>query len=80
MNRDGRDAVEEVIAQESITDGVCGQAIGRADGTKINGVSFFRADLAIAALLQDAQEFRLKLNGHLCDFVEHERAARSVLD
>src|SRR5205085_2412528 len=79
VNRDGRDAVEQIVAEQAVADGVRRESVGRGDEAEVNGVGLLRAELAVAALLKDAQELRLKLHGHLGDLVQEERAALGVL-
>src|SRR5215211_9098827 len=80
MNRDRRNAIEKIVTQQSIANRVHRRAIRRANETEVDGVSLFRTDLAIASLLQHAQQLRLQLDRHLSDLVEHQRATGGVLD
>src|SRR5205085_11194035 len=79
VNRDGRDAVEQIITEQALADGVGRKPVRRGDEAEVNGVSLLRAELAVAALLQDAQKLRLQFDRHLGDLVEEERAALRVL-
>jgi hypothetical protein len=69
VDGDGRDAVEEVVAEDAVADGVGRRPVGRGDEAEVDGVGALRPELAVAALLEDAQELRLQLDGHLGDLV-----------
>ena len=71
MNRDCRDAIKEIVAEQPVANRIGRRAVGRTDQAKVDRVSLFRSDLAITAFLQDAQQLRLQLYRHLGDFVQH---------
>src|SRR5215204_7436061 len=80
MDRDRRNTIEEIVAQQAVAYSVGRWPVGRADEAEIHRISLFRSDLAITSFLQNAQQLRLQLDRHLRNFVEHQRAAGSVLD
>src|SRR6185295_14958434 len=80
VNGDRGDTIKEVVPQQSITYRISRRTISRTDKAEVNGVSLFRSDLPVASFLQHAQELRLQLDRHLCDFIEHQRATGCVLD
>src|SRR5438445_13311796 len=80
MDSNRRDAIEEIIPQEAVTNRVGRQAIRRGDKPEINRVSLFRANFAATSILQYPQKFWLHLHRHFRNFVQHQRTAGSVLD
>src|SRR5215212_8628201 len=80
MNRDRGNTIEEIVAQQAVAYRIGRRPVRRADQTEIHGISLFRTDLAITSLLKNTQQLRLQLYRHLRNFVEHQRAAGSMLD
>src|SRR5438128_945489 len=74
QRRQGNDhhaqAVKQVFAKEFFPDGSFQFAMGGGDNSHIDGNGFLAAEPLNALLLQDAQQFGLRAQAEVADFVE----------
>src|ERR1043165_9070272 len=77
---DAANAVVEILAKTSLLDGVFELAVRGGDDADVGGAVGGVADAAQFAVLQKAEELRLRRERELADFVEEERAAVGRLD
>src|SRR5437588_459305 len=78
--RDDVETVEEVCAEAPGAHVVGEVAVGGGDDAHVRLAVARRADAAEAPLFEEAEEFDLRLLGHLADLVEEERRAVGGLD
>src|SRR5439155_9877412 len=74
------EAEKEVLAKEALLDEDAQILVGRRDDAHVGLDRRAAADGRVLALLQDAQEPRLRLHRHVADLVEKERAALGLLE
>ena len=74
-DREDVEPVEEVLAERSLLDERAEAAIGGRNEADVDSDGLGRSDGPHLAILDDAQERRLELEGQVADFVEEERAA-----
>ena len=72
-------AVEQIFAEISLRDLFFQVFVRRGDHAGIDGDRFFESDGSESALVERAQHLRLRLQTHVADFVEEERAAVGLL-
>ena len=77
---DGADPEIEVFAQHALLDHLRRIAVGRGDEAEVHIELLLVAETAHLPLLQNAQQLRLKVDGHLGDLVEEQGAACGGLD
>ena len=80
MNGNGADAVIKVFAQFAVLDGFLGHAVGGGDDPAIGLVTGLAADGPDFLVLQHAQQLALRVNRHLGNFVEEQRAALGLAE
>src|SRR6267142_763128 len=80
MNAEHRQSVEKVFAEPSCGSRAFEIAIGGRDETNIGLQRRRAADSLVPALLEHAQELRLRRRGELAHFVEKQCAARRKLE
>ena len=73
------EAVEEVFAQPLVANGFFRRLIGSREHTDRDGDIVHAAQAAHFGILQHAQQFGLRANGHLANFVEQQSSSLSVL-
>jgi hypothetical protein len=74
------EAVEKIFAKISAGDFVFEIFVGGCDHADIDGGQFFAADRSEALLFERAENFGLRLQAHVADFVEKERASAGFLE
>src|SRR5882724_271381 len=79
MNGDGRDAIEEVVAKNTIANSIRRRSIGRGYQAEIDCIRLFGTDFSKASLLQDTQQLWLKFHGHFRDSIQHEGPTGGML-
>ncbi len=67
--------VKQVLAETAGFDFLLQVAVGRGEDAGVDVDFGVRADSLETSVLRDAQEFGLKLLGHVGDFIEENRAA-----
>src|SRR6185503_18378325 len=80
VNGQRADAVIEVFAQFALLDGVIDAAVCGGDDAAIGLVAGAPADGADLLLLEHAQQFALRVDGHFGQLVEEQRAAFSLAE
>src|SRR6267142_5296546 len=71
--------VEEILAKSAARNLLIEILIGCGDDAHIHAQSFVGPDTLEALLLEDAQNFRLRAQAHIADFVQEERSAVGFL-
>ena len=74
------EAEEQVLAERALLDGVAQVLVGRRDDPHVGLDRRAAADGRVFALLQHAQQPRLRLHRHVADLVEEQRAALGLLE
>src|ERR1700722_2994825 len=74
------EAVEKIFAKISAGDFVFEIFVGGGDYADIDGGQFFAADRGEALFFERAQNLGLRLQAHVSDFVEKERASAGLLE
>jgi hypothetical protein len=67
-------AIEEVLAEEALTDAFGQIDIGGGDNPDIEAHAFVAAEALDLAFLENAQKASLKADGHIADFIEEDGA------
>ena len=80
VDGDRRDAIEEIFAQQPILERFARRAISRANQPEVGLQAFGVADAAVTAFFKHAQQFGLKINRHLRDFVQQQAPSPRLRD
>ncbi len=80
IDREYCETVQQVLAQQSVADGLSGIAIGRRDDAQLRAQLLAAADPIETAGLEKPQQAHLQIERHLGDFVQEERAALRAFD
>ena len=72
--------VEQVLAEQALADQLAQVAVGRGDDAHVGADRRAAADRGVLALLQHAQQARLRLDRHVADLVEEQGAALGLLE
>ena len=80
MHRDGADAVEQVFTQFAVLDGFVGLAVGGRNDAAVDLVAGGVAHRPHFLVLQHAQQFALRVDGHLGDFIQEQGAALGLAE
>src|SRR5271155_2366661 len=72
--------VEQILAEHSLADQLRQVAVRRRDDPAVGANRGATADRGVFALLQHAQEPGLRLEWHVADFIEEQRAALRLLE
>ena len=73
-NREGVDAVEQVLAEASVADEQIERPVGRRDQPEVDGDRSVAAEPLESALLEHAQQLGLRDDRQVADLVEEQRA------
>ena len=73
-------AIEQILAEQALADQLAQVAMGGGDDAHIGADRRAAADGGVLALLQHAQQPRLRLERHVADLVEEQRAALRLLE
>src|SRR3546814_8246458 len=79
-DRNDVEAVEKILAKPAIGDERPHVAVRRGDDAHVSAQRLLAADGRILIALQHAEQPRLRIDRPIADFVEKERAARSLLE
>ena len=71
---------EQILAEQALLDQDAQVLVGRGDDAHIGLDRRAAADGRVLALLQHAQQPRLRLHRHVADLVEEQRAALGLLE
>jgi hypothetical protein len=74
------EAEEQVLAEQALLDQDAQVLVGRRDDAHVGLDRRAAADGGVFALLQHAQQPRLRLHRHVADLVEEQRAALGLLE
>lgn len=75
LDGDDVEAVEQVLAEFALAHGLAEIDVGGGDDADVDLDFLDAAEVHEAAILQNAQDFRLRVHTHGGDFIEEERAA-----
>ena len=74
------EAIEQILAEHALADQLRQVAVRRRDDADIGADRRAAADRGVFALLQHAQQPGLRLERHVADLVEKQRAALGLLE
>ena len=80
VQADHVEAVEQILAEAALADLACQIAVRRGDHAHVDADGLVAADALELALLQHAQQLRLRRGRDLADLVEEQRAAVGLLE
>ena len=68
-------SVEQVIAERAPLDGILQVGVGQRNQPRVNFDRFASPEPFELAILDHAQQFRLRIHRQVRDFIQHQRAA-----